>query len=325
MKIKVIIEEGILSLGSQKIKELTDEISRLAEIIIIDPYAPKEKWIESCKDVVAIVNRKAKLSKEILNSCEKLKLIARTGVGVDETRIDLEEFKKRGITVTYNPGVNSPSVAELTFLLILLLYRKIFKINELTREGRWSDAQKIIGYELAGKVLGIIGLGNIGRRVAKIGKAFEMEVLGYDPLIPKDNIVELGAKPCDFYELLSSSDIITIHVPLTPQTYKMISNREIELMKKNAIIINTSRGGIVDEEALYEALRNKRILGAGLDVLSVEPPYPNHPLFKLENVVITPHIGGVTYEATERGFIGALTEVLNFLQGKPLKNVYKFT
>ncbi|AHC51448.1 2-hydroxyacid dehydrogenase [Sulfolobus acidocaldarius SUSAZ] len=309
----------MLNVNSPKVKELESEIRKLADIIILDPYDNEEKWAESCEGVIAIVDRKARITKKIMSSCSDLKLIARTGVGVDETRVDLAEAKRRGIAITYNPGVNSPSVAEFTFTLILSLYKRIFKITNLVKEGEWAKGQNIFTYELFNKTLGIIGLGNIGRRVARIGKAFEMEVLGYDLYIKKS---DEGIRLTDLSTLLKESDIVTIHVPLTQETKNLIGEEQIRLMKPNAIIINTSRGGIIDEEALLKALKEKRIAGAGLDVLALEPPNPNNPLFSLDNVIITPHVAGVTHEAAERGFIGALTQVLNLLQGKPLTNVF---
>ncbi|MEM0373764.1 MAG: hydroxyacid dehydrogenase [Sulfolobaceae archaeon] len=319
---KVLLEKDILNQNSERINRVLKELQNIAEIEVIDPYAPKEEWLKKVKDVNVIVNRKAKLDKEILEYARNLKLIARTGVGVDETRIDIEEAKKKGIIITYNPGVNSQSVAELTFLLMLALYRKIIKINEFVRKGKWVEGQRILGNELYGKTIGIIGLGSIGRRVAKISKAFEMNVLGFDPYV-SEKIAEVDMI-VDLKTLLSESDIITLHVPLTKETRGMIGRNEILLMKRNAILINTSRGGIVDENALYEALVNGRIAGAGLDVLSVEPPLESNPLLKLDNVIITPHIGGATFEAFERGVENALLEVIRFLKGEPLKNIYKY-
>ncbi|WP_338602720.1 hydroxyacid dehydrogenase [Sulfolobus tengchongensis] len=321
VKPKVLIEKDILDVNSARIRSLIEELGNLAEIVSIDPYASKDEWIMKVKDVVAIVNRKGKIDKEIILVATNLKIISRTGVGVDETRIDLTEAKNRGIIITYNPGVNSPSVAELTFLLILALYRKLITINDLVRNGRWIEGQRLLGMELYGKTIGIIGLGNIGRRVAKIAKAFEANVIGYDPYIKDtvgvDEIVDLKT-------LLSRSDVVTIHVPLTKETKGMIGKNELSLMKKNAILINTSRGGIVDEDALYEALKAGNIAGAGLDVLSVEPPLESNPLLKLDNVIVTPHIGGVTIEAFERSVENAIMEVIRFLRGEPLKNIYKY-
>ncbi|QGA54009.1 hydroxyacid dehydrogenase [Sulfolobus sp. E5-1-F] len=321
-KLKVLVERSIFESNSEKVKKYLEELKELADVEAIDPYASRDEWLSKIKDVIAIINRKAKLDKEILQHANYLRLIARTGVGVDETRIDLDEAKRRGIIITYNPGVNSPSVVELTFLLALALMRKLTRIYDLVKGGKWVEAQGILGWELYGKTMGIIGLGNIGKRVARVAKAFEMRVIGYDPYV-----IEKPAEVDEMAELrslLSISDVVTLHIPLTKETKGLIGRKELLLMKKNAIIINTSRGGIIDEEALYEALVNKTIAGAGLDVLSVEPPLETNPLLKLENVIITPHIGGVTAEAFERGAENAILEVMRFLKGEPLKNVFKY-
>ncbi|EHP70230.1 phosphoglycerate dehydrogenase-like oxidoreductase [Metallosphaera yellowstonensis MK1] len=318
---KVIVESNITNSTSPRVNQVLEELYGIARVVKLDHSSPKEVWIREIDDVVAVVNRKAKLDKEIIAAAKKLRLIARTGSGVDKTRIDLEEAKKKGIIITYNPGLNSPSVSELTFLLIQAIYRKLFKVTQLVKEGRWNEGVNLPGMELSGKTLGIVGLGNIGRRVARIGTAYEMRVLGYDPYV-RDKIQ--GIEIVELEDLLRESDIITLHVPLTEETRGLIDRKRLSLVKDGAVLINASRGEIVDEGALVDALRSGKLMGAGLDVLNVEPPSPDNPLLQMENVIITPHIGGTTIEAFERGAESAIREVIRLLKGEPLKNIFNY-
>jgi len=173
---------------------------------------------------------------------------------------------------------------------------------------------------LAGKTVGIIGMGNIGTRVAIRARAFEMEFLVHDPYIPDAHVTALGGKRVELGELLAESDFVTIHCPLTAETKGMISAQQLALMKASAYLINAARGGIVDEDALYRALKQKKVAGAALDVVENEPPVKDHPLFQLDNVVLTPHLGAVTFEASQRGEWGAAEEVIRVLEGKKPKN-----
>lgn len=186
------------------------------------------------------------------------------------------------------------------------------------KQGGW-DRRRFTGYEISGKVLGLVGVGEIARRVARRAATFGMTILGYDPFVgPYDYPVsELGIKMCSFENLLVSSDFISIHLPLTPQTRLMFSQREFALMKPSSFLINTARGEIIDESAFLAAIRQKRLAGACLDVLATEPVPPDHPLLQCDNVLITPHIAGLTEESQERTSLLVATEVINVLQGKP--------
>jgi D-3-phosphoglycerate dehydrogenase len=188
------------------------------------------------------------------------------------------------------------------------------------KENRWSEYLKFIGTELAEKTLGIIGMGNIGTRVALRARAFEMDIFVSDPYIPESHVTALGGKWVGLDELLRESDVVTIHCPLTPETRGMIDERRLALMKTSAYLINAARGGIVNEDALCRALKQRKIAGAALDVVEDEPPGKNHPLFQLDNVVLTPHIGALTFEASKRGEWGAAEEVIRVLEGKKPKN-----
>jgi D-3-phosphoglycerate dehydrogenase / 2-oxoglutarate reductase len=188
------------------------------------------------------------------------------------------------------------------------------------KENRWGEYLKYIGTELAGKTIGIIGMGNIGTRVALRARVFEMDFLIYDPYIPESHVTALGGKLVGLNELLAESDIVTIHCPLTAETNGMIDERRLALMKASAYLINAARGGIVNEDALWSTLKQRKIAGAALDVVENEPPAKNHPLFRLDNVVLTPHIGALTFEAAKRGEWGAAEEVIRVLEGKKPKN-----
>ena len=203
---------------------------------------------------------------------------------------------------------------------MIALVRHTHAANRAVKENRWSDYLKFIGTELAGKTLGVVGMGNIGMRVALRARAFEMDLLIDDPYIPESHVTAIGARLIGLEELLSESDFVTIHCPLNRETRAMIGAKELALMKNSAYLINAARGGIVDESALYAALQAKKIAAAALDVIAEEPPIKNHPLVKLENVLWTPHLGAVTFEAAERGEWGAAQEVVRVLESKRPKN-----
>jgi D-3-phosphoglycerate dehydrogenase len=271
--------------------------------------------------VDAVISRKGKITREQMQkSGGRLKVIARTGVGVDPSRVDLEAAKELEIWVTNMPGSNAVSVAELVFGQMIALVRHTHAANRSVKENRWSDYLNYIGTELAGKTIGIVGMGNIGARVAIRARAFEMNFLVHDPYIPESHVTALGGMWVGLHELLPQSDFVTLHCPLTAETREMIGQRELSMMRPSAYLINAARGGIVDEEALYCALERKEIAGAALDVIANEPPDNNHPLFRLDNVLWTPHLGAVTLEAAQRGEWGAAEEVIRVLEGKKPKN-----
>jgi len=245
---------------------------------------------------VLVVRSRTKITKEIIESGEKLKIIARAGAGLDN--IDVKAAEEKGISVVNSPEALAIAVAELTLGLILCLARGIPRADRLMKEGKWAK-KEFYGWQLRGKTLGVLGLGNIGSHVARLAKAFGMKILITKRTPPPLEVLEeLEAEFIPLNELLKRSDIVTIHVPLTPQTHHMIGEREIGLMKDGAYIVNTSRGAIVDEKALLEALKSGKLAGAALDVYEIEPP-TNYELIKMPNVVCTPHIGAQTVEAQE--------------------------
>lgn len=253
---------------------------------------------------------------DIINSAPRLKVISMHGVGVDH--IDLIAAKERGIAVANCPGTNEESVADLVFGVMLALARRIPAADRELRAHKWG---RFTGVELWAKVLGIVGLGRIGRAVARRAGGFSMEVLAYDPYVTPEQAASVEVKLTTFEELLARSDSLTLHVPLTAETRGMIGWAELQRMKPTAYLINAARGGLVDEEALYEALVQGLIAGAALDSFSQEPPWES-PLLELENVVVTPHIGGHTREAIERVGVMAARNVVEALQGRqPLHRV----
>jgi D-3-phosphoglycerate dehydrogenase len=292
-----------------------------AEVVVVDPWLEPQRWEEEAPRVDAIISRKGKITRGLLEKSRgRLKIIARTGVGVDPSRVDLNAAKECKVWVTNQPGSNSVSVAELVFGHMIALARHTHAAGRAVKENRWSDYLKFLGAELAGKTIGIVGMGNIGTRVALRARAFEMSFMVYDPYIPEAHVTALGGKYATLGELLAESDFITLHCPLTDETTRMIGDKEFSLMKRSACFINAARGGIVDEDALYRVLSERKIAGAALDAMEPEPPRHDHPLFRLDNVIFTPHLGALTTEAATRGEWGAAQEVIRVLEGKRPKN-----
>jgi D-3-phosphoglycerate dehydrogenase len=314
-----------MSLGRVLVEEFQADVLQWlrerVELVVINPWAEPERWEAEVPLADAIISRKGKITREHMQRSKgKLRIIARTGVGVDPSRVDLEAAREFKVWVTNMPGSNAVSVAELVFGQMIALARHTFAADRAVRENRWGEYGSFIGRELAGKTLGIIGMGNIGTRVAIRARAFEMKFLVYDPYIPESHVTALGGKWIGLQELLQEADFVTIHCPLTAETKGMLKEKELLILKPTAYLINAARGGIVDEEALRRVLQGKRIAGAALDVVEDEPPPPDHELFKLENVLLTPHIGAITFEATKRGEWGAAEEVIRVLEGKRPKN-----
>lgn len=243
---------------------------------------------------VLIVRSRTKINKEIFELGKRLKAICRAGVGLDN--IDLETAEKRGVEVLNSPEAPSQAVAELTIGLIISLARKIPFADFMMKEGKWLKA-KLMGWQLENRILGTVGLGNIGEKVAKMAKSIGMRILVTKRTPPDPRLLaELEGEYISLDELLRRSDIVTLHVPLTSQTRNMIDQRELDLMKDGAFIINTSRGAVINEKALLKALQNGKLGGAAIDVYEIEPPQ-NLELIRLSNVVCTPHIGSQTLES----------------------------
>jgi len=276
---------------------------------------------EQLKEVIGqyhgiIIRSGTKLTKDVLENPGKLKVIARAGVGVDN--VDLPTATEKGIVVMNTPGGNTVSTAELTFSMILALSRKIPQAWESLRKGEWKRS-KFAGVEVRNKTLGIIGLGRIGTQLSHYAKAFGMRVIAYDPYVAPERAEQLGVEMEDLDKLFSESDYISIHTPATAETKNLIGKDAIAKMKPTARIVNCARGGIVDEEALVEALEQGRIAGAAVDVWSQEPPTGN-PLLEKDNVVATPHLGASTKEAQDNVAIEAAELISDFLLEGKLRN-----
>ena len=314
-----------MSLGRVLVEKFQPDVlewlSSRTEIVVVDPWVEPERWEKEAPQVDAVISRKGKITREHMErSRGRLKIVARTGVGVDPSRVDLDAAKEHKVWVTNMPGSNSVSVAELVFGQMIALVRHTIEANRAVKENRWGDYLQFLGTELANKTIGIIGMGNIGTRVAIRARAFEMSFLVYDPYIPEAHVTALGGRLVGLNELLSESNFVTIHCPLNQETKRMIGAEELSLMKPSAYLINAARGGIIDENALCQVLTRKGIGGAALDVMDNEPPAKDHPLFLLDNAIFTPHLGAVTSEASKRAEWGAAEEVVRVLEGKPPKN-----
>jgi D-3-phosphoglycerate dehydrogenase len=233
---------------------------------------------------------------EVIAKADHLKVIGRAGVGVDN--IDVAAATKQGIAVVNAPGGNTIAVAEHTMALMLASARNVPRAHASISQGRWQKSE-FKGTELYGKTLGLIGLGKIGSAVAERAAAFKMTVLAFDPLIPSTSFISTGVVESELPGLLRQSDFISIHTPLTKQTRNLINETTLNMCRPNLYLINTSRGGIVDEEALLGALEDGRIAGAALDVFEKEPP-GEHPLFGSDRVIATPHLGASTLESQDR-------------------------
>lgn len=260
---------------------------------------------------VLIVRSRTKVTKDIIDAGKKLKVIARAGAGIDN--IDVDYAERKGIKVVCAAEAVANAVAELTVGLILSMARQIPRADRAMKEGKWIK-NEIEGWELRGKTIGIIGCGRIGQRVAQLAKAFGMSILISDVNCPPDTLIrEVNANLVPLEELIRRSDIITVHVPLTTQTYHMIGKNEINLMKDGVYIINTSRGSVVDENALFEALKAGKVAGAALDVYEREPP-EDYSIIKLPNVVCTPHIGAQTAESQKRASMDVALKIVDLFR-----------
>ena len=291
-------------------------LEEIAEVKVGDPGVKysEDRLIEEIKDVDAvIITSQHRITRRVLEKANKLKVVVKYGSKPGMDNVDRKAATERGIIVGYTHGANSDSVAEYTIALILTLLRKIFNSYSNLRQGRWRD-ESLLGHDLLGKTVGIIGLGSTGYKVAEKIKGFGVNLLAYTRAT--ENAEKVGAKLVDLETLLKESDIVTIHTSLREDTLHLIGEKELKLMKRSAIIINTARGAIMDEGALIKALKEGWIAGAALDVFTEEPIKPDNPLLKMDNVILTPHVASFSYEAFQREAFTAAEEVLNVLLGR---------
>jgi glycerate dehydrogenase len=283
----------------------------------VHPRTPSSEIVARCTDAEIVITNKTPLTRETISQLPKLRYIGVTATGTNI--VDLAATRERGIVVTNVPGYGTPAVAQLVFALILELTHHTGHHAQTVREGRWSACPDFSYWdhplvELSGRTLGIIGFGDIGRAVARIGLAFDMNVLASRRAWKEPPPV--GVAPATTDEIFSRSDVVTLHCPLTEDTTRLVNDSTLARMKPSAFLINTGRGPLIDEAALARALNEGRLAGAGLDVLSVEPPSPDNPLPRAKNCLITPHLGWATIEARHRLIASTAANLRAFLDGR---------
>ncbi|MFS1512313.1 phosphoglycerate dehydrogenase [Chengkuizengella sp. SCS-71B] len=309
---KVLVSDPISDLGIQKLFDASDVT------VIKETGLSEDELIQIISDFDALLVRsQTKVTRRIMEAASKLKVIGRAGVGVDN--IDLEAATQRGIIVINAPDGNTISTCEHTFAMMMAVARNIPQGYKKTISGEW-DRKSFVGVELNNKVLGIIGMGRIGTEVAERAKAFNMKIIGFDPFLTEDRAEKLGIEKGSVNDIAQKADFITVHTPLTKETRHMIARPQFELMKKGVRIINCARGGIIDENALVEAIDQGIVSSAAFDVFESEPPRKDHPFLNHDKIIVTPHLGASTQEAQENVAVDVSDEVLNILRDKPFKN-----
>lgn len=284
---KVLVSDPIHEKGLDMLREFAE--------VEVSPDLEKDELLEVVPEFDAMVVRSGtKVRKDVLDAAENLKIIVRAGVGLDN--IDLEYAEERGIEVQNTPEASTAAVAELAIGFMLSWARNISQADKTMKEGRWEKSG-LAGTELRDKTLGLIGTGRIGVTTAKRAKSFDMDIIGYDP-VKRDEFREVGGEYVDLDELLKKSDYLSLHVPLTSSTENIIGKEELDKMKDTSVIVNTARGGVVNEEALVDALEKGQIAGACLDVYE-ENPVDTGRFLGMSNVVLAPHLGAFTAEAQE--------------------------
>lgn len=281
-----------------------------------DPYAGGE--IAANHSIHAIVTRgKGDVSAELIDQCQELEVIARCGVGLDN--IDVDHATQKGIKVVNAPGSNADTVAEHALSLMLMLQRQLFPSISAVKAQNWDFRKNYQGDEIRGKTLGVLGMGNIGQKVARLAKAFGMDIIFWDAFQPE---VPYNQLPLD--EVLQKADIISIHLPLTPKTQNLINSNTLKLVRRHCLIVNTARGGIIDQKALVKALGNGQLGGFAADVLNVEPPLPSDRFLQLPNVLVTPHNASLTKRTYNEMCVLTVQNTIQVLSGNPIDTRYIF-
>ncbi|MBB6635425.1 phosphoglycerate dehydrogenase [Cohnella thailandensis] len=309
---KVLVSDPISDLGISLLVEASD--------ISIDKKTglTEDELVQIIGEYDALLVRsQTRVTERIMTAGKQLKVIGRAGVGVDN--IDLEAATKRGIVVINAPDGNTITTCEHTFAMMMALARHIPQAYLKTVGGEW-DRKSFVGVELRNKVLGVLGMGRIGSEVAARAKAFGMSVLGYDPFLTEERAEKLGVKLASVEDVIREADFITVHTPLTPETRHMIGKEQFSRIKKGVRIVNCARGGIIDEQALVEAIDAGIVAGAAFDVFEEEPPTKEHPFLSHPKIIVTPHLGASTVEAQENVAIDVSEQLLHILRGEPYKN-----
>lgn len=315
---KITVLDGYtLSPGDLSWKEL----EKLGDCTIYD-RTPSDLTVKRAKNADIVLTNKTVLSDRIINELPKMKYIGILATGYDV--VDINTAKEKGIPVTNVPSYGTESVAQMVFAHILNLIHRVAHHALTVREGKWAASDDFCYWdfplmELQGKILGIIGIGRIGQATSRIAEAFGMKILAYD-IYPPEKLLK-GVKTVALDDLLKKSDIVTLHSPMTGENKKMINKQRLEMMKSTAYLINTSRGPLIDEQALADTLNKEEIAGAGLDVLSIEPPKKDNPLYNAKNCFITPHIAWATKAARQRLMNIAVDNVMQYINGKPVNIV----
>lgn len=308
---KVLVTDGVSEKGLAALYNAPDITVDIVKTM------PEDELIKVIGDYDAMIVRSAtKVTANLLEHAAKLKVVGRAGVGVDN--IDLKAATNKGVIVVNAPDGNTIAAAEHTIAMMLALARKVSAATAKLREGVW-DRKAYMGIELRNKVLGVIGLGRIGAAVAKRAMAMEMDIIAYDPYISAEKAAAMGIKVATLEEVFKAADIITVHMPLTKETRHMINDNAINIMKDGVRIINCARGGIIDEEALYQGLKSGKVAGAALDVFEKEPN-TDSPLYEFDNFIATPHLGASTIEAQINVAVDVSKEIADYLQGNMVRN-----
>jgi D-3-phosphoglycerate dehydrogenase / 2-oxoglutarate reductase len=309
MKRKVLVIQGLHPEGLRLLEGRDDVVP------VVLMSSDESEIIEAARDVEAITVRTARITRAVIAAAPRLMIVARHGVGYDA--VDVPALSARGIPLAIAPQSNMVSVAEHVMFMLLALAKEAAYYDAMTRRADWSQRWNIRGFDLAGKKLLVIGFGRTGSRVARRALAFDMQVLACDPYIDQDLIRAAGCTPvADFRAALPKIDAVSVNTPLTHETRHMFSNAEFAAMPSHSVIVNCARGGIIDEAALHAALVGKQIRAAGLDVFEAEPSPADNPLFKLDNVIVSPHIAGVTVESTIRMSTQTAQNVLDCFDGR---------
>lgn len=308
-RFRVVITDS--DYGSHEVEE--EVLSSIGADLIKFQCRTEDDVIQCCSDADGLLNQYARITRRVIRFLQKAKIIVRYGIGVDN--IDVDAATEKGIFVA-NVIYDVTDVADHALSLILSLVRKIIWADRNVRENEWDWKAVQPISRLKDKTIGIVGFGRIGRKVAQRLRGFEVKIVACDPYVPEEAFREYGVEKVDFETIIKESDIITIHMPLTNETRHMIGEKELRSMKRAAILVNVSRGGIIDEKALCKALRERWIAGAGLDVLEEEPPAKDNPLLRLDNVIITPHMAWYSNRSLDEIRRKAAEEVARALSGQ---------
>jgi glyoxylate reductase len=317
-KLKIYVTRDLPERGLKKIKEYFD-----TEVWAEYAPPPKKVIVEKAKNVDALASLLSdKIDAEVFDAAPNLKIVAQMAVGFDN--IDIPEATKRGIYVTNTPEVLTDTTADFAWALLMAVARRVVEADKYVRAGQWKvgwHPSMMQGRDAYGATIGIVGAGRIGYAVAKRATGFSMKILFYDVIPRPEMEKDFGAKKVDLDTLFKESDFVSIHVPLMKETFHLVNAEKLKLMKKTAYLINNSRGPVVDEKALYEALKEGRIAGAGLDVFEQEPTPLDNPLLRLDNVVVAPHISSASYETRSKMAEMVADNLVAFFEGRKPPNL----